>query len=297
VLFQVKTGFSGTTHIRTSASDTANGTAFQTTPMTLTSAAAAPPALTLRALLQGTYVKSTGLMRDSLRVNAFIPTAQPYASFGHLGNEMTTSTLLNTTGANAPVDWVLVELRDKANPTTRLASKAALIQADGDVVEAATGSTTLSFAGVTAGNYYVALRHRNHLGLMSAAPVSLSATPAAVDFSQASTAVYGADVRVAQGAVLLLPTGDVNHDNKLIADGPDNDRNTVLGTVVSHASNPGAHTNFQLQGYLPSDLNLDGKTLYVGPDNDVNTLLANILLSPQNSTSSTNYILSGSLPE
>ena len=35
VLFQVKSSFSGTTHLRTSASDTANGTAFQSTPMTL----------------------------------------------------------------------------------------------------------------------------------------------------------------------------------------------------------------------------------------------------------------------
>ncbi|OQX01292.1 MAG: hypothetical protein BWK73_46520 [Thiothrix lacustris] len=297
VLFQVKSGFSGTTHLRTSASDTANGTAFQSTPMTLNIAAAAPPAVILRGLLQGAYSKSTGLMRDGLRASTLIPSTQPYASLGHSGSETTTSTLLNTTGANAPVDWVLVELCDKTTPQTRLASKAALVQADGDVVDAATGSTTLSFADVSAGTYYLALRHRNHLGMMSAAPLNLSATPTAVDFSQASTVVYGTDVRITQGAVLLLPTGDVNHDNKLIADGPSNDRNTVLGTVLSNASNPGGHTNFQLHGYYPSDLNLDGKTLYVGPDNDVNTLLANILLSPQNSTSSTNYILPGSLPQ
>ncbi|MBO0612539.1 hypothetical protein [Thiothrix fructosivorans] len=297
VLFQVKSGFSGTTHIRTSASDTANGTALQSTPMTLTSVAAAPPAVLLRGLLQGAYNNSTGLMRDGLRASALISSAQPYASLGYSGGETTMLPLLNTTGADAPVDWVLVELRDKTTPQTRLASKAALVQADGDVMDAATGSTTLSFASVSAGAYYLALRHRNHLGVMSAAPLNLSATPTVVDFSQASTAVYGADVRITQGMVLLLPTGDVNHDNKLIADGPDNDRNTVLGTVLSNASNPGAHTNFQLHGYYPSDLNLDGKTLYVGPDNDVNTLLANILLSPQNSTSSTNYILPGSLPQ
>lgn len=295
--FSVKSGFVGTTYLRTTATDTADGAAFQSTPMQLSSAAAVSPTLKLRGLLQGAYVNTDGLMRDSLRTAGLIPTAQPYGSLGYTGNETTTSTVLNTTGNDAPVDWVLVELRDKTNTSSKLASKAALLQRDGDVVDAATGSTTLSFAGVTAGSYYVALRHRNHLGLMSAAPLNLSATPTLLDFTQTTTPIYGAEVRRAQGSALLLPTGDVNHDNKLIADGPDNDRNSVLSAVLASPSNPGAHTNFQLQGYFPSDLNMDGKTLYVGPDNDVNTLLANILLSPNNATLSTNYILPGSLPQ
>ena len=298
VSFTVKSGFAGTTFVRTTATDTAAGTPFQSTPMQLSSSVVMPPlALNLKGLLQGAYVPAAGQMRDSLRVAGLIPTAQPYAAWGYAGAETTTSALLNTTGNNAPVDWVLVELRDKANAKTRVASKAALLQRDGEVVDAATGSNTLSFAGVAAGHYYVALRHRNHLGVLSATPVSLSSTPFALDFSKATTAVYGADVRSVQGTVRLLPTGDANHNNKLIADGPDNDRNTVLGTVLTDPSNPGGYSNFQLPGYNAADLNLDGKTLYVGPDNDVNTLLGNVLLSPGNTTTSTNYILLGSLPE
>jgi hypothetical protein len=297
VQFGVKTGFSGTTQIRTSAADTADGTAFQSTPMAITVATTGNMALSVRGFLQGAYVAADGQMRDSLRTTGLLPLAQPYAYLGHTGNETTTTAMLNTTGGNAPVDWVLVELRDKANAKTRLTSQAVLLQRDGDVVDAATGSSTLGFTGVAAGSYYIALRHRNHLGMMSAAPLALSATPAVLDFTLATTPVYGGDVRIQQGSTLLLPGGDANNDNKLIADGPTNDKNAILGTVLSSPANAGMHTNFQLEGYYPSDLNLDGKTLFVGPGNEINTLLGNVLLSPANATHSTNYILPGSLPQ
>ncbi|WML92315.1 hypothetical protein RCF98_08235 [Thiothrix lacustris] len=296
VSFEVKNGFVGTTYLRTTAIDTADGAAFQSTPMQLDCTAAPQVALKLKGLLQGAYVSVDGLMRDSLRSNGLLPMSQPYSAWGYAGNETTTAALLATTGADAPVDWVLVELRDKADGKTLLASKAALVQRDGDVMDATTGSNTLGFAGVAAGNYYVALRHRNHLGLLSATALSLSATPTTLDFSQATTQVYGKDVRSVQGSVRLLPTGDANHDNKLIAGGLNNDKNIVLSKVLTDPSNLDIRTNFQLQGYYDSDLNLDGKTLYVGLDNDINTLLANILLAPDNTTTSTNYILLGSLP-
>lgn len=295
VWFEAQSAFTGTTHIRTTASDTADGTAFQSTPMTLAVSAADTVMLNMRGFLQGAYVTSSGQMRDNLRTSKLIPLTQPYAAWGHNGTEMTTTALLDTAGNDAPVDWVLVELRDQNQPQTSIASQAALLQRDGDVVDAATGSNTLVF-NVVPGDYYLALRHRNHLGMLSAAPVTLSANANLLDFSQMTTPVYGKDVRIQQGLALLLPTGDANLDNKLIADGPNNDKNTVLGEVLASPENTGTHTNFQLPGYRVTDLNLDGKTLYVGPDNDVNALLGNILLSPANSTASTNYILPGSLP-
>ena len=44
------------------------------------------------------------------------------------------ASVFNTTGANAIVDWVLVELRDGTTNTTVLQSQSALLQRDGDVV-------------------------------------------------------------------------------------------------------------------------------------------------------------------
>lgn len=297
VAFDVLPGFTGTTHIRTSASDTADGVALQSTPMKVTAEAVAESVtLKLRGMLQGAYVSADAQMRDSLRTTNSIPLTQPYAAWGHAGSETTTPTLLATTGNDAIVDWVLVELRPQQQPQTRVVSQAALLQRDGDVVDAVTGSISLSFK-VAPGDYYVALRHRNHLGVMSAAPLKLTTTASTLDFSQSTTPIYGNEVRISQNTIRLLPTGDANADFKLIADGPGNDKNAVLGAVLASPENTGAHTNFQLPGYRTTDMNLDGKTLYVGPDNDVNALLGNILLAPGNSTNSTNYILPSSLPQ
>ncbi|MBK8338906.1 MAG: hemagglutinin protein, partial [Flavobacteriales bacterium] len=63
------------------------------------------------------------------------------------------------------MDWVVVELRDNTNPASIVASRAALIQRDGDVVS--TNGTTPVLFDQAPGIYRVALRHRNHLGVMT----------------------------------------------------------------------------------------------------------------------------------
>ncbi|MBK6755574.1 MAG: hypothetical protein IPG69_18780 [Flavobacteriales bacterium] len=73
------------------------------------------------------------------------------------------------------VDWVLVELRDADNPALIVASRSALIQRDGDVVDLDGSSAVVMTA--EPGNYHVALRHRNHLGVMTAGELPLNTTP------------------------------------------------------------------------------------------------------------------------
>ncbi|MBU0655955.1 MAG: hypothetical protein KJ914_12620 [Gammaproteobacteria bacterium] len=294
--FQPQAGFTGITHIRTTATVTADAAAFQSTPMTVT-LTGSPPAVQVRAFLQGSYVMLDGKMRDSLRESGVLPASQPYAGFGYNGSETASPALLAMTGNDAPVDWVLVELRDSTNPQTIVATHAALLQRDGDVASAADGATTLTFTGIAPGSYYLALRHRNHLGVMSAAPVVFSGAPVLVDFTAATTAVYGStDIRLPAASVRMLPSGDANNDSKLIADGPENDKNTVLAVVMVDAGNSEINTNFQASGYKVTDLNMDGKTVFAGPGNDVNILLGNVLLHSANTTSSTNYIVRGSMP-
>ncbi|MBJ6608791.1 MAG: hypothetical protein JG718_00350 [Candidatus Thiothrix moscowensis] len=293
--FQPKTGFVGTTQIRTSASATADSASFQSTPMSVS--VVVEPSVQVRALLQGAFVAAEGKMQDNLRAGSLLPLGQPFAAQGYAGTETTTTDLLATTGNDAPVDWILLELHDSSKPQTVVARKAALLQRDGDVVTADTGSATLHFSGVASGSYYLALRHRNHLGVMSALPLTFAGTPLLVDFTSASTGIYGVpDIRLHSGTYRLLPSGDANNDGKLIADGPDTDKNAILGSVLTSPANTDAQTNFQLSGYLSTDLNLDGKTVFAGPNNEINILLGNVLLAPGNSTTSTNYILRGSLP-
>lgn len=257
-------------------------------------------ALQVKALLQGAYQSSTGLMHDALRVKKLIPLQQPYHSpslFNYQGKEATTAEWLAVAGQDAPVDWVLVELRDKASPKNVVARAAGLLQRDGDVANPLSNETVLRLP-VAAGDYYVSVRHRNHLGVMIQAPVTLSATPSVVDFTQPATAVAGQHARLlrADGKALLW-AGDANASNSLIGVGAGNDANAILGTILQSSTNSAGNSNYRLTGYDTADLNMDGLTVYSGPENDTNLLLGNIAQYPANSTGAANYMINGTLPK
>ena len=264
--------------------------------------------LQLKLLLQGPYDSSTQTMFDSLRSRNLVPSKQPYvdAAFGYAGTEAVKPSLLTTTGNDAPVDWVLVEIRDATTPTTIKARKAVLLQRDGDVMDAASGETTLSFQGLTKGNYYVAVRHRNHIGVMSAAPIALANSPiAAVDFGKPSTATWGTHARLlvdmnSDGTddVALLWGGNADMNTRVVASGPINDTSVVLFNVWNAQVEKGGEPtiNYILSGYLSTDFNMDGDTIYSGRRNDINVLLANVLLHPKNTDLITNFIIWQQLP-
>ena len=247
-------------------------------------------------------------MFDSLRSRNLVPSKQPYvdAAFGYAGTEAVKPSLLTTTGNDAPVDWVLVEIRDATTPTTIKARKAVLLQRDGDVMDAASGETTLSFQGLTKGNYYVAVRHRNHIGVMSAAPIALANSPiAAVDFGKPSTATWGTHARLlvdmnSDGTddVALLWGGNADMNTRVVASGPINDTSVVLFNVWNAQVEKGGEPtiNYILSGYLSTDFNMDGDTIYSGRRNDINVLLANVLLHPKNTDLITNFIIWQQLP-
>ncbi|HPQ95788.1 MAG TPA: DUF11 domain-containing protein, partial [Thiolinea sp.] len=238
--------------------------------------------LQTRALLQGPFVSSTGLMRDRLRALDLIPLNQPYsaAPFSYSGTETTTSAILSQQGNDAVVDWVLVQLRAPASPTTIIAQQAALLQSDGDVINPADTGTTLSFTGVPAGSYLVSIRHRNHLGTTTVSAVALSNQPVLVDFSLPATGVRGLNARRVLNDKMLLWAGDSNIDDRVIGIGPDNDVNKILTSVLLNPGNTAANANYRDLGYRDADLNLDGAAVYTGVDNDTNLILGNILLHP-----------------
>lgn len=256
-------------------------------------------ALQMRVMLQGAFSSSTLLMRDDLRVKAYIPTKQPYtlSPYNYTGTELSNSTQLAVTGNNAPVDWVLIELRSNANSKTILQRKAALVQRDGDVVEASTGSTTISMPGALPGSYYVAIRHRNHLGVMTASALSLKATPTLVDFTTANTVTYGSvSGRVVLKGISLLWAGDANRDSNLISNGVGQDTGPVYSLVLSDPANILFSSNFVVNGYHTTDFTMDGQTIFTGPNNDVNLLSSNVLANPGNLSYNANYIVRAQLP-
>ncbi|MCB0744556.1 MAG: hypothetical protein KDC67_11675, partial [Ignavibacteriae bacterium] len=54
-----------------------------------------------------------------------------------------------------------------------VATRAALLKSDGSIVDI-DGNSAVSFNGITSGNYYVVVYHRNHLPIISSQPITFS---------------------------------------------------------------------------------------------------------------------------
>jgi hypothetical protein len=231
-----------------------------------------PLQVSLRAYLEGPYNTPSLDMNDDLRAAGLVPLAQPYTALGYSfvggGAETVTPAVLAVTGPNAVIDWVIVELRNPANPSLVVQSRAGLIQADGDVV-AANGTSPMQFT-LANGPYHVALRHRTHLGVMSLGPISLSGSIVAVDFTLPATATFGTEARKTIGAVSALWMGDTNFNGSLSYTGAGNDRDPILINVGSTTPNN------TVNGYFAADLNLNGTTGYTGLGNDRDPILINV---------------------
>jgi len=231
-----------------------------------------PVDLGLRMYLQGPFNTADQLMRDDLRVLGLVPLTEPYTALGFdlAGNAgaSTQPSVLAVSGPNAIVDWVLFEVRDALDPTLVLSRQAALLQRDGDVV--GTNGQFPLIVQVDRPSAYISVRHRNHLGAMTAAPISLQPFDVVLDMGASTTATYGTEACAEEAGVALLWEGDVNRDGQLKYTGAANDRDPVLQTIG------GSVPTQVTSGYASTDVNLDGLTKYAGVINDRDLILVNI---------------------
>lgn len=166
----------------------------------------------LKVLLHGPYEASSETMTTGLNPG-LLPGVQPYQNAPW---DCPDPSVLPASPDPRVVDWVLVGLRRAAGPEGLVAHQAALLLDDGQVVD--TALNPLFFPDVWAGLYYVTVEHRNHLGVMSAKPVSLSAQTPVYDFSVALSMAFGvhAMTEVAPGRYAMW-AGDGNHDARVTA--------------------------------------------------------------------------------
>lgn len=215
--------------------------------------------ISAKVFLQGPYSTSNDMMNDGLRSLGVLPTGEPFTAltFTHRnggGGETVSPTVWNTTGNDAIVDWIFVELRDKNAPATVLYTRSALVQRDGDVVDL-DGVSDLFFSQAAPDNYYIALRHRNHLGFRTATAHILSATTTVLNFTNNSITLYGTNpLRLLEPGVYGMYSADANRD----------------GTV--NAVDRNAHWRLQNGGafnYMTAtaDFNLDGSVNAVDRNN------------------------------
>ncbi|MBK7239168.1 MAG: hypothetical protein IPI00_03095 [Flavobacteriales bacterium] len=244
--------------------------------------------VSLRAFLEGPFNTTNGLMKADLRANGVVPLNEPYSGLGYThtgggGGETTSASVLSVSNANAIVDWVVVELRAKNDSALVVATRSALLQRDGDIVS--TDGTSPVTLNMPSDQYYIAVRHRTHLGIMAAGRYALSSTPTSVDLTNGTAALYGgsAAIKILSGKQVMF-AGDVNGDNQIVYTNTNNDRDlilTLIGGVVPTAT---------LSGYHAEDVNMDGVVSYTGVNNDRDIILINIGgITPTN-------VLDGSIP-
>jgi glucose/arabinose dehydrogenase len=235
-----------------------------------------------KVILDGPYNSTTGLMDDLLRTAGPVPSTEPYTTqlsytkVAKGGGEVLGASVLSTTGNNAMVDWVRVELRPISQPSLIAATAHGVLQCDGDVLAADNASPHTFRVG--AGNYLVVVKHRNHLGCMSATGFALTSTTTVVDFTLPTTNTYGTNARKTINTVRALWAGNALVDGSVRYVGAANDRDPIL-TLIG-----GTTPNNTLGGYRTQDVNLDGVTKYVGSGNDRDPILVNVGSTTPNNT-------------
>ena len=134
------------------------------------------PVFKAKVFLEGAY--AAGLMNTKLQQANLLPLSQPYsgAPWNYAGTEMVTSFAPNI------VDWVLIELRYK-NDTSLASQKAALLRDDGMILDLDNNEGVLMGNNLIIGDYFMVIRHRNHLPIISEVAHNLTLNTAVYNFT------------------------------------------------------------------------------------------------------------------
>jgi hypothetical protein len=199
------------------------------------------PAPNAKIFLEGAY--QTSSMTSSLPELGYLPIVQPFntAPWNYAGFEKVDTDFY--TAHPEIVDWVLVELRTGTAENTTVASRAAFINESGNLVDI-DGVNPVSFFVNSTIQYYIVIRHRNHLDVMSSNLVDVNYASALYNFTTASANAYGTDaLKEVDTGVFAMYVGDGNNDN-------------IINGTDFNIFNPMFRSGSS--GYLNVDWNLDG---------------------------------------
>lgn len=203
-----------------------------------------------KVFLQGAYngVNMDNWMNNTDSTMVLLPLDQPYSDpllWNYAGTENVPGLDWFSTHPTI-ADWVLVELRsgDPLVAMTTEETRAAFVKTDGTIVDL-DGVSPVLFTK-NPGNYYIVVRHRNHIPIMSAAAQALSLSSPLYSFTTGQAQAFSwntpADAMKDLGSgVYGLFGGDGTGDSFIDSnDLTDADNNQFMG------------------GYLLYDVNLDG---------------------------------------
>ena len=194
--------------------------------------------LQTKIFLEGPYNASTDEMSTELKNNGYVPAASPYSEDAR-------------TAASVPnnvTDWVLVQLRSSATGAA-IVSKSAFLRKDGKIV-ADDGTTEYIELRAQEGNYYIVIKHRNHLSIMSANTVALNGTGSTLyDFSTGTDRYYGSEAVLLESGVYGMYAGDTNDSD-----------------IITYSDKDPINDNVNYAGYHSADANCSGIVTYADKD-------------------------------
>ena len=190
--------------------------------------------VSVKVFLEGPYDASNDVMTIALKTAGVIPTTSPYTQDARTVSSIPADI----------VDWVLVQIRSTAGGSI-VASKSALLHKSGQIV-GDDGTTSYIELEADAGDYFIVVKHRNHISVMSDQVHTLSTSSSTlydftVDESTAYDKYFGGDAALLEAGVYGMYSGD--------ADG--------LGSVDAN-DRVLAWNNRNNTGYENSDCNLSG---------------------------------------
>lgn len=222
--------------------------------------------LNLSVFLGGPF--SGGSMNTSL--NSLLPLEQPYGMSPYFYNGSET---VDSFDADV-VDWLLVSLRSAGNIQDKLSEVAVLLHSDGTVTDV-DGNENIVFGKGLAGEYKVAIHHRNHLDIVTDDAVTFEGTPVVLDFSTGLSSV----MRLVSGTYVMY-AGDVNKDHRIAYD-PGyaySDAEYILNEILG-----GDSGEVLLNVYHVGDVNMNTNVKYNGSANDKNVILSSVgIITPTN---------------
>ena len=180
--------------------------------------------------LEGAYNAETHCMNTTLYNS--IPLTSPYP------DEISVASIPDNV-----VDWVFVELRSYLTGSA-LDSKSMFLKSDGHICDPYYDHP--GFANIGCGSYYVVIRHRNHLAIISenACQFKDEGTAAQIDLTTAAN-IYGTGgIKELEPEVFGMYCGDINDDCEIT---------TMDYTKWYNSYFQGS------SGYNSSDVNLDGE--------------------------------------
>jgi hypothetical protein len=236
--------------------------------------------LTGKVFLQGPYNTTSSNMNTTLNALDVLPLTDPYG--------LSITALVDPNTIPNIVDWVKIEIRDATTPSTIIKSVPAFVRNDGTLL-ALNGSSTTVNLGVLPSNYYIAIRHRNHLGVMTNTALNFTGATATanVDFTITSPShgVYGTHARAQVGTgIWAMWGGDVDGDGVIYDVFSPSDVDAIVLGVLSHVGNVAFQPNYigYVNVYDNLDVDLDGKVYNVAFPSDTDFIRGNVLFYPLN---------------